>query len=244
MKTWNDYAKDYDQKVGETGDLDHRETLNPVITKLLGNVQKKEILDLGCGQGYFSRILAKQEAIVTGVDLSEDLIKIANQRNQEQSLSIKYFISNAADLNAFKNNNFDIIVSNMAFMDIEDIEKTLEECSRILKSNGYIVFSLTNPIFGISERTKDDSGFFLKLIKYRTNSTMTNENRGYYFKTVHYHRPIGYYLNTLANNGFYVTNYEEIATKYFGGEIIKDKDFFDFIQEFPSFLIIKAIKKE
>ena len=243
MKTWNDYAKEYDQKVGETGDLDHRETLNPVIFKLLGNVENNEILDLGCGQGYFSRLLEKQGAIVTGIDLSEDLIKIANQRNQEQDLRIKYFVSNAADLKVLENNKFDIIVSNMAFMDIENIEKTIEECSRVLKNNGYIVFSLVNPIFGISERTEDDNGYFLKLMKYKTNSTITNENRGFNFKTTHYHRPVGYYINILANNSFCITNYEEIASKYFKGEAIKNKDFFDFIQEFPSFLIIKATKR-
>ena len=142
-----------------------------------------------------------------------------------------------------KDNEFDIVVSNMAFMDIENIKGTIEECSRVLKNNGFIVFSLINPIFWISERTKDDNGYFLKLIKYNTNSTITNENRGYNFKTTHYHRPIWYYINTLVENDFYITNYEEVSTKYFRWELIQDKEFFDFIQEFPSFLIIKAHKK-
>ena len=242
MKTRNDYAKDYDQKVWETGDLDHRETLNPVVFKLLWDVKDKKVLDLGCGQWYFSRLLTKQWANVTGVDISEDLIKIGEQRNQEQNLKIKYFVSDAANLKDLKNNEFDIVVSNMAFMDIEDIKETIAECSRVLKNNGFIVFSLINPIFWISERTKDDNGYFLKLIKYKTNSTITNENRGYNFKTTHYHRSVWYYINTLVENGFYVTNYEEVPTKYFRGELIQDKEFFDFIQEFPSFLIIKAKK--
>lgn len=243
MKTWNDYAKDYDQKVWETWDLDHRETLNPVVFKLLWDVKDKKILDLGCGQWYFSRLLTKQWANVTGIDISEDLIKIGNQRNQEQNLKIKYFISDAANLKNLKNNEFDIVVSNMAFMDIENIKETIAECSRVLKDNWFIVFSLINPIFWISERTKGDKGYFLKLMKYKTNSTITNENRGYNFKTIHYHRPIGYYINTLVKNNFYITNYEEVSTKYFRGELIQDEEFFNFIQEFPSFLIIKAIKK-
>ena len=244
MKSWNDYAKDYDKKVGETGDLDHRETLNPVILKLIWNIKGKNILDLGCGQGYFSRIMTKQDAVVTGIDLSKDLIKIANQRNQEQELDIKYFISDASNLKDLEDDNFDIVVSNLAFMDIENIYNTIKECSRVLKTNGKIIFSLVNPIFGISERSKDNDWYYLKLIKYKTNSTITNENRGYNFKTTHYHRPVGYYINLLTNNGFYITNYKEVATKYFKGELIKDKEFFDFLQEFPSFLIIKATKKD
>jgi len=133
MKTWNDYAKDYDKKVSETGDLDHRETLNPIVFKLIGNIKEKRILDLGCGQGYFSRKLTKQGAVVTGIDLSKNLIKIANQRNQEQELDIKYFVSDASDLKDLKKHNFDIVVSNMAFMDIKHIDKTIKECSRVLK---------------------------------------------------------------------------------------------------------------
>ena len=243
MKTRNDYAKDYDQKVWETGDLDHRETLNPVVFKLLWDVKNKKILDLGCGQWYFSRLLTKQWANVTGIDISEDLIKIGVQRNQEQNLKIKYFVSDAANLKDLNDNEFDIVVSNMAFMDIENIKGTIEECSRVLKNNGFIVFSLINPIFFFFFWTKDDNGYFLKLIKYNTNSTITNENRGYNFKTTHYHRPIWYYINTLVENDFYITNYEEVSTKYFRWELIQDKEFFDFIQEFPSFLIIKAHKK-
>ena len=73
MKTWNDYAKDYNQKVWETGDLDHTETLNPVVFKLLWDVKDKKVLDLGCGQWYFSRLLTKQWASVTGIDISEYL---------------------------------------------------------------------------------------------------------------------------------------------------------------------------
>lgn len=242
MKTWDDYAKEYDQKVWETGDLDHRETLNPVVLKLLWEVKGKKVLDLGCGQWYFSRLLTRKWAIVTWVDISKELIAIWNQRNKEQNLKIKYFVSDAANLKDLDDNDFDIVVSNMAFMDIENISKTTQECSRVLKDNGFIVFSLVNPIFWISERTKDDNGYFLKLMKYKSNVAITNENRGYNFKTTHYHRPIWYYINSLVENGFYITNYEEISTKYFKGELIQDKEFFNFIQEFPSFLVIKAIK--
>ncbi|MBR7036850.1 class I SAM-dependent methyltransferase [bacterium] len=81
------------------------------------------------------------------MDISEDLIKIGEQRNQEQSLKIKYFVSDAANLKDLKDNEFDIVVSNMAFMDIENIKGTIEECSRVLKNKGFIIFSLINPIF-------------------------------------------------------------------------------------------------
>lgn len=243
MKIWNDYAIDYDQKVGETGDLDHKNTLNPKILELLGDVQDKTILDLGCGNGYFSRMLAEKGANITGIDISSDLIEIAIKRTKEQKLDIRYVVSDASDIKAIESNKFDIIVSNMAFMDIENIDDTVKECSRLVENNGILLFSIVNPLFGIFERQKDEHGHYLKLTKYKTETTITNENRGYNFETVHYHRPIGFYINTLARNNFLITNYEEISTKYFKGKEVDDQEFLDFIQEFPSFLIIKAIKR-
>ena len=70
--------------------------------------------------------------------------------------NIKYFISDASDLKDLEDDNFDIVVSNLAFMDIENIYNTIKECSRVLKTNGKIIFSLVIPIFGISERSKDN----------------------------------------------------------------------------------------
>lgn len=242
MKTRNEYAADYDAKVGETGDLDHRETINPVIIKLLSNVAGKKILDLGCGQWYFGRILASLWADVTGVDISPELLAIAHQRTVERGLQLRYIQSDAAKLQELKNNEFDIVVSNMAFMDIENIDATMSECARVLWQKWSIVISMTNPIFGISERSQDDAGYFLKLKKYGSVATMTNEKRWYNFQTTHYHRPVGYYINILAKYGFCITNYEEIATKYFKGKTIEDTEFLAFIQEFPSFVVIKAKK--
>lgn len=243
MKTWNDYAVDYDQKVGETGDLDHENIINPKILELLGDVQDKKILDLGCGNGYFSRMLAREGANMTGVDISSDLIEIAIKKTKEQKLNINYIVSDASDIKAIESNKFDIIVSNMAFMDIENIDHTIKECSRLVKDNGILLFSIVNPLFGIFERQKDEQDHYLKLTKYKTETTIINENRGYNFETIHYHRPISFYINTLARSNFLIANYEEISTKYFKGKEIDDQEFLDFIQEFPSFLIIKAIKK-
>ncbi|MFW9982299.1 MAG: class I SAM-dependent methyltransferase, partial [Candidatus Thorarchaeota archaeon] len=69
--SWDEVAEDYDRTVGETGDSYHRTCVNPVIFEILGNVNGLSILDVACGQGYLSRILARNGAKVVGVDISE-----------------------------------------------------------------------------------------------------------------------------------------------------------------------------
>jgi ubiquinone/menaquinone biosynthesis C-methylase UbiE len=70
---------------------------------------------------------------MTGIDNSKDLIAIAREKSQK--LPITYFVSDAAKLKDLKSNTFDRIISNMAFMDIKDINNTIKECSRVLKKN-------------------------------------------------------------------------------------------------------------
>lgn len=58
IRDWQDFADWWDKKQGEDGDLWHRTLIDPAVLRVLGDVHSKEVLDLGCGNGYFSRRLA------------------------------------------------------------------------------------------------------------------------------------------------------------------------------------------
>ena len=51
---WDDLSDWYDKKQGESGDLWHRALIDPVLQRLIGDCKGKEILDLGCGNGYLA----------------------------------------------------------------------------------------------------------------------------------------------------------------------------------------------
>jgi len=106
---------------------------NPAMFDLLGDIEGKMVLDLGCGEGYNARILAKKGADVTDVDISKKLINHAVEEEKKEGISIDYRVTDSSDLSMFDNGTFDIVASFMTLMDIEDCKGTIDEVSRILK---------------------------------------------------------------------------------------------------------------
>jgi len=122
---WDKVAEDYDSLVGDSGDFNHKTYINPVVLEILGNVKNKNVLDLACGQGYFSKILADKGARVTGIDISEDLISIAKEKFENQT--IQFLVRDGSNLEGIKDNQFEAVVCNMSFHDIENVAETIDE---------------------------------------------------------------------------------------------------------------------
>ncbi len=104
-------------------------------------------MDLACGEGYNTRILARKEAKVVGVDFSKKLIEGAKQLEDERTLGIDYYVCDAADLRKISSNYFDVVTCVMALMDIEDYEDAIREVARVMKKKGRFIFSITHPCF-------------------------------------------------------------------------------------------------
>jgi ubiquinone/menaquinone biosynthesis C-methylase UbiE len=120
---------------------------NPASFDLVGNVRGKKILDLACGEGYNTRILAKRGARIVGVDFSKKMIEFARQTEKEEKLGIKYYVSDASRLKEFQSDCFDIVTCFMALMDIENYEEATREVARVMKKTGRFIFSITHPCF-------------------------------------------------------------------------------------------------
>ncbi|WP_438010449.1 methyltransferase domain-containing protein [Sorangium sp. So ce321] len=69
------------------------------ILKILGPVEGKSVLDVACGDGYYSRLLRQRGAArVVGVDVSEQMIKTARERDAGAGLGVEYRVHDAADM--------------------------------------------------------------------------------------------------------------------------------------------------
>ena len=96
----------------------YREYLNnPAFLPFIGDVKGQDVLDLGCGEGYNTRILARKGGRTTGIDISQRMIDLARRAEQPESLNIRHELASFADLSIFPDRCFDKAVSFMALMD-------------------------------------------------------------------------------------------------------------------------------
>jgi 2-polyprenyl-3-methyl-5-hydroxy-6-metoxy-1,4-benzoquinol methylase len=214
-KCWNMNADSWSRQVRKGLD-GYRELLNnPNIFEFIGNLEKKIVLDAGCGEGYNTRILAKKGVKVTGVDVCEKLIDLAKELEEKEKLGIAYHIASLSDLSIFEDESFDAVVSFMVMMDVSNYEKSLSEINRVLKNNGDLFFSITHPCFttkGLSW-LKDENGNFSKATvsdyfnkepfvdQWRFGSDQSNLAEEP-FKLLCFPRTLSDYINGIIESGF------------------------------------------
>jgi len=119
----------------------------PHMLQFMGDVKGKRILDLGCGEGGYSRELAKRGAQIVSVDCSEKAIEYASALAKEENLCIEHYVRNSNDLFDIASGQLDIVLCSMMLMDCEDLEGTLREAFRVLKPNGRLFASVLHPCF-------------------------------------------------------------------------------------------------
>ena len=138
----------YDEGIRRGGSL--HDLVLPGLVELCGNLQGTEICDLACGQGVLARRLAEQGAKVLGVDLSQELLKIAQREERIQPLGIHYLHGDAQHLHGLPDAAFDGVVCNLALMDIANLSAVACTVQRILRPGGWLVFAIVHPCAPVS----------------------------------------------------------------------------------------------
>jgi ubiquinone/menaquinone biosynthesis C-methylase UbiE len=103
--------------------------------------QDKIVLDVACGEGYGSSLLAKKAQSVIGVDISEEAVAHAKNRYASKVLE---FIPGSCDDLPFADDSFDVAVSYETIEHIETQEEFLTELVRVLKPDGILILSSPN----------------------------------------------------------------------------------------------------
>lgn len=219
---WEQNAKVWSMLVRKKQDK-YRELLNnPAFIDLVGNVKGKKTLDLGCGEGYNTRIFAKLGAKITGIDISQEMISQALKKEKRTPMGIDYKVSSFSDLSMFTNNSFDIVLSTMALMDSPDYDKAIKEAHRVLKTHGKIFFSISHPCFqtkGFSWiKNENGKSKTLTVSNYFTDSSWDTTwifSKGQIpegakpFNVPCFPRTLSEYLNVLIDSGFNILRVNE-----------------------------------
>lgn len=188
ISRWNAIPRADIESFEDDGGFPKRHLLNTHLLRLLGDVAGRRVLDAGCGEGYFSRLLHRHGAEVLGVEPADAL--------RERAIELGGPTYVAADLSRLPDlgTPFDAVVCNMVLLDIPEWRPAMRGCVDVLRPGGSFVFSVTHPCFENLWRTWLEHG------AYRTREYL----REYEIPGGHasnYHRTISTYLNELARLG-------------------------------------------
>lgn len=118
---------------------------------LLGAVEGKEILDLGCSNGLMCRLLASKGGRMSGVDISEHAINTARTLSSDQGAGIYYDVADANDLSLFQDATFNVVLAVNVLCsfgsDRISMRSIMEETHRILVPGGAFIAVLPHPAF-------------------------------------------------------------------------------------------------
>jgi SAM-dependent methyltransferase len=105
----------------------------------------KSIIDLGCGTGQHDLLLAQKGYLVTGVDFSEEMLKLANEQSSRDKLDLKYLSFFPGDIREIRlKKKFDAVISLFHVISYqatnEDLLKAFKTASVHIKKNGVFIF--------------------------------------------------------------------------------------------------------
>ena len=224
-KEWDNAGESWANFVREGKDYYREEMNKPAFFKVIGDVKGISILDLACGEGDITRILAKMGTKVVGADYSPKMIEFARHKEAADGLGIDYYHSDAAKLEKFSNDQFDLVTCFMALMDIESYEEAIFEVARVLKTKGRFIFSIPHPCFEWGACT-DGEEFARWRFEEGTENALHLEIKNYFhtcrsevswttnrlikpFMTTSFHRTLTEYFNSLSDSGFVVARLVE-----------------------------------
>ncbi len=120
--------------------------------KLLGHVEGKRILDLGCGAGHNAIALARQGAKVIGVDESSDQIADARAAAEREGLRLELHHAPLAELAFIRADTIDAVVSAFGLAAVDDVDRVFRQVDRVLRPEHHFVLSLPHPAFALVDR--------------------------------------------------------------------------------------------
>lgn len=223
-KYWNDNADAWTQLARAGYDV-YRDYLNtPAFLAMLPDVQGRSGIDIGCGEGNNTRLIAKRGATLVGIDIAETFIRHAVEAEKKGPLGIEYRVASAVEIPS-PDQHFDFAIAVMSLMDVPETDRALSEAFRVIKPGGFLQFSITHPCFDTPHRRnlRNEKGmtYAIEVGDYfrRLNGDVTEwifgaapnelKQKLSKFKTPRFTRTISQWLNLLIESGFVIERVEE-----------------------------------
>lgn len=195
--------------MGEHGDFGRRYVLDPVMLPRARAANAKAMLDVGCGEGRFCRMLGAEGVACTGVDPTRALI----ERARELDPCGTYLEASGGVLPA-EDASFDLVISYLSLIDMPEISAPIAEMARVLKPGGTLLIANCNSFNTAGAETGWVRGLGGALKHYPVDHYLDErafwtEWRG--IRIVNHHRPLSAYMREFLRYGLELRLFEEPA---------------------------------
>jgi 2-polyprenyl-6-hydroxyphenyl methylase/3-demethylubiquinone-9 3-methyltransferase len=104
----------------------------------------KTVLDIGCGGGILAESMARKGADVTGIDLSEKALKVADLHSLETGVQVRYELISAEAMAAREPSRYDVVTCMEMLEHVPDPTAIVHACATLVKPGGHVFFSTIN----------------------------------------------------------------------------------------------------
>jgi len=121
--------------------------INPLRLEWINNItalKGKAVVDVGCGGGILAEAMARKGAKVTGIDLSEKALKVADLHSMDSGIQVRYEKIAAEELAARASGQFDVVTCMEMLEHVPDPASIVRACATLLKPGGQVFFSTLN----------------------------------------------------------------------------------------------------
>jgi 2-polyprenyl-6-hydroxyphenyl methylase / 3-demethylubiquinone-9 3-methyltransferase len=108
------------------------------------NLNGKTVLDVGCGGGILSESMSQKGAEVTGIDLGEKALKVAQLHSLESGVAVDYQLISVEELAEKQPASFDVVTCLEMLEHVPNPASVIAACAKLIKPNGHVFFSTIN----------------------------------------------------------------------------------------------------
>ncbi|MCX6376241.1 MAG: class I SAM-dependent methyltransferase [Armatimonadetes bacterium] len=201
LKTeWSGIADEWIRRLNTQGDTYREGVLDSCMLEAIGDVSGLQVVDLGCGEGRFSRMLTERGAHVTGVDLCPRFVEYAEAHKAGDET---YVVGDMERLGGSGDESFDLAVSYLSLVDVVNLGSAVREAHRVLRPGGRFVVCNLHPMSTAGNCwVKDENG---NKLHFRLDNYFDESGRDMKMcggMVTNFHRTLGTYLNTFLDVGF------------------------------------------